>query len=136
MGGFLLSKCEICGANADKHHIIFRSEGGLNFPLNFKFLCDKHHRGKYGPHNDKLIDMKYKLELQDNLYSLLNKQYYTIVEISKLLDINCRLLKKSLAPYKKYKEGYKKEDIILTLMGGIIYTEYDLDYLFQLSLGL
>lgn len=131
-----MSKCEICGANADKHHIIFRSEGGLNFPLNFKFLCDKHHRGKYGPHNDKLTDMKYKLELQETLYLLLNKQYYTIAEISKLLDINCRILKKLLIPFKKYKEGYKKEDIIYILMGKKFYSEEDSYYFFETSLGL
>ncbi|MBU5315085.1 HNH endonuclease [Clostridium bornimense] len=131
-----MSKCEICGANADKHHIIFRSEGGLNFPLNFKFLCNKHHRGKYGPHNDKLIDLKYKLELQNNLYLLLTKQYYSIDEISKLININPRLLKKLLVSFKNYKEGYKKEDIIYILMGKKFYSEEDSYYFFQSSLGL
>ena len=46
--------CEICGDYADVHHIVHRSEGGLDFKLNYKYLCKKHHRSKLGPHRDKL----------------------------------------------------------------------------------
>ncbi len=31
--------CEICGDYADVHHIVHRSEGGLDFKLNYKYLC-------------------------------------------------------------------------------------------------
>ena len=54
--------CEICGDYADVHHIVHRSEGGLDFKLNYKYLCKKHHRSKIGPHRDKVIDLNYKLE--------------------------------------------------------------------------
>ena len=54
--------CEICGDYADVHHIVHRSEGGLDFKLNYKYLCKKHHRSKIGPHRDKVVDLNYKLE--------------------------------------------------------------------------
>ena len=57
--------CEICGDYADVHHIVHRSEGGLDFKLNYKYLCKKHHRSKLGPHRDKVVDLNYKLEMQN-----------------------------------------------------------------------
>ena len=60
--------CEICNAPADIHHIVHRSEGGLDIKLNYKYLCPQHHRGKSGPHHSKEVDLKYKLELQNKLF--------------------------------------------------------------------
>lgn len=108
-------------AKADRHHIVFRSEGGLDFPLNIKYLCDEHHRGINGPHRNRKVDIMYKLELQCSLNRILIKDYYGILELSSLIGINKRLLRRILSQYKMYKEGYKKFDIICRLMGGKIY---------------
>ncbi|MFL0196683.1 HNH endonuclease [Clostridium sp. WILCCON 0269] len=117
-------RCQICGKPADKHHIVYRSQGGLDFPLNFKYLCSEHHRGKNGPHKNKKIDLEYKLQMQQKLDTLLCKKFYTLDELVTLLQINKGMLKKLLKDYKLYKEGYQSFDIIYKLMGNKRYTEY------------
>lgn len=115
--------CEVCGKEADKHHIIHRHEGGLDIPLNIKYLCNEHHRGKMSPHKNSMIDNMYKLEMQDKLQSLLIKEYYTAYEASILLEVKERVLKRILKDFKLYKEGYRRYDIIYSLMGNKYYTE-------------
>lgn len=114
--------CEICNEKADVHHIIHRSEGGLDIEINYKYLCEKHHRGKNGPHRSLETDIKYKIELQNKLYALFPKEYYKPKEIGAILNISSSSLKKITKNIKLYKEGYKKEDIILTIMGNKLYS--------------
>ncbi len=118
-----MNLCEVCGKKADKHHIIYRSQGGLDYPFNYKYLCPNHHRGKCGPHKNPEIDLKYKLELQEVLSNLLTKSHYTLPELSSLLSISKSSLKRLLKDMKIYKEGYDKEDILYLLMGRHKYTE-------------
>lgn len=115
--------CEICNKKADIHHIVHRSEGGLDIELNYKYLCEEHHRGKNGPHHSLETDIKYKLELQNKLYELLSKDFYSLKELSTILNISFSMLKRITKNTKLYKEGYKKEDIILIIMGGKLYSE-------------
>ena len=122
-----MAKCEVCGARAEVHHIVNKCEGGIDYPLNYKYLCSEHHRGKEGPHKNYQVDIKYKLELQNKLKEILVKDYYNICELEILLHINKNKLKKMFKWYKIYKEGYRKEDIILKLMGGKIYSSYMLE---------
>ncbi|ADK15951.1 MULTISPECIES: HNH endonuclease [Clostridium] len=117
-------KCQICGKPADKHHIVYRSQGGVDFPLNFKYLCSEHHRGKSGPHKNRKLDLLYKVEMQQKLEKLLYKEFYTLDELVNLLQINKGMLKKLLKEYKLYKEGYRSFDVIYRLMGKKKYTEY------------
>lgn len=124
MGGKKLLKCQICGKPADKHHIVYRSQGGVDFPLNFKYLCPEHHRGEYGPHKNRKLDLKYKLEMQQNLEKLLCKEFYTLDSLVTLLQINKGMLKKLLKDCRLYKEGYRSFDVIYRLMGRKTYTEY------------
>ena len=119
----LLFFCEICNKPADIHHIVHRSEGGLDIEINYKYLCNEHHRGKNGPQHSIEIDLKYKLELQKDLLKLLNKNFYTIKELSNTLNFSLNVAKRITKDLRLYKEGYKKEDIILYLMGGTLYTE-------------
>ncbi len=116
-------KCQICGKPADKHHIIYRSQGGVDFPLNFKYLCSEHHRGKSGPHKNRKLDLLYKVEMQQKLEELLCKEFYTLDQLVNLLQINKGMLKKLLKEYKLYKEGYRNFDVIYILMGKKRYTE-------------
>lgn len=131
-----LYHCEICGAMADIHHIIHKHEGGYDIELNYKYLCNYHHRGKNGPHNCIETDLKYKLELQNKLFKLLPKQYYTVKKLHTLLGMTPSSLKKLIKNLKLYKEGYRKEDIIKNLMGGKLYSyamlkELELERLFN-----
>ena len=116
-------RCEVCGKQADKHHIVYRCQGGVGFPLNFRYLCSEHHRGKNGPHKNRKLDLEYKLQMQSELEELLFKEYYIIDELVDLLEINKGMLKRLLKEYRLYKEGYKKSDIIYRLMGKKRYTE-------------
>lgn len=127
IGVNLLLKCEICGKVADKHHIIYRSQGGIDFPLNFKYLCNEHHRGKLGPHKCRKLDLEYKLQLQNKLEMLLSKEFYNLDELVHILSINKGMLRKLLKDFKLYKEGYKKKDIIFRLMGKKAYNKYMLE---------
>lgn len=86
--------CEICNKKADIHHIIHRSEGGLDIELNYKYLCEEHHRGKNGPHHSIETDIKYKIELQNNLYEILQKPFYSLKEIGTLLNVSLNVLKR------------------------------------------
>ena len=115
--------CEICGSKADIHHIVHKHEGGFDIKLNYKYLCNYHHRGKLGPHHSLETDLKYKLELQEKLFTLLPKKYYMPKELYSILDISNSSLKKLIKNIKIYKEGYSTEDIVRTLMGGILYSQ-------------
>lgn len=118
-----MSLCEICNADADIHHIVHRSEGGFDIELNYKYLCPSHHRGKYGPHQSKEVDLRYKLDLQNKLYYILQKDYYSFKELALELDIPKNTLKRMTKNLKLYKEGYKKSEVILKIMGGHFYSE-------------
>lgn len=110
-------KCKVCGRRADIHHIIHKRQGGFEFPMNYIYLCNYHHRGPVGPHKCLITDLNYKLELQNKLYTLLVKNFYTSKELQFILGIKGNPLKKLLSKMKLYKEGYKKDDIIFNLMG-------------------
>lgn len=104
----------------ERHHIVFRSQGGLDFPLNYKYLTPEQHRGPNGPYINRDTDLRYKKELQEKLFELLPNEYYTFTEVRKILG-----LKKSQEKHFKAvpkRAGYMaKEDIIRRLMGGRLY---------------
>ena len=116
-------KCEICGEPADKHHIVYKSQGGMEFPLNFRYLCSVHHRGPSGPHKNRSLDLEYKLDMQKKLENVLIKEYYTIEELVPLLNINKGMLKRLFKDCKESDEGFRKGDIIFRLMGRKKYDE-------------
>lgn len=131
-GDYLSYSCEICRKEGDIHHIVHRSEGGLDFELNYKYLCPNHHRGKNGPHKDKFVDLKYKLEMQIILESTLKKEFYSLNEVYELIHIKKNQLKRLSKNLKLYKEGYLSKDIIFELMGRKKYSkEYIEDLLIE-----
>ncbi|WP_027626782.1 HNH endonuclease [Clostridium lundense] len=112
-----MAKCEVCGRKAEIHHVVNKSQGGIDLPLNYKYLCSEHHRGKHGPHKDWKLDMQYKIEMQERLEEILYKDFYSLEELEELLEVNKSKVKRLIKSNKIYKEGYKKEDIIFLLMG-------------------
>jgi len=109
--------CEVCGKPADKHHIVYKSQGGIEFPLNFRYLCSQHHRGEMGPHKNRGLDLEYKLNMQRQLQELLIKEFYYPLELELLLNINKGMIERLFKTCKLYACGYRKEDIVFRLMG-------------------
>lgn len=104
----------------EKHHIVFKSQGGLDFDLNYKYLDSNSHRGNLGPHKNKETDLKYKLELQEKLEQLLTKDYYNIKELIDLLGLKEVQANKAFRKLLKVN-GIEREDAIRRLLGGRFY---------------
>lgn len=119
--------CQVCGKpRAELHHIVFRSEASYmaNVSINFKYLCENCHRGKNGPHMNSDVDLKYKREMQNELFYIFDhKQYFNEEEIKKKLDISASEFIRMFKGLKRYKEGYLREDIVKLCMGGNLYMD-------------
>lgn len=100
--------------------IIFKSQGGLDFELNYKYLTSKEHRGINGPHRNKKTDLKYKKELQKKLEKILVKDYYNIKELIDLLGLNEKQANRAFRKLLK-TNGIDRETIIRRIMGGRLY---------------
>lgn len=122
-----MSRCIYCGEEGERHHIIFRRNGGLDMPLNRIYLCEEHHRGKLGPHKNKREDIRLKLYLQEEFINLFKKEYYSMEEIAKLLCLNGGQTKKIAKEVISSNFKYSRFDLIKYLMGGRFYSEYMLD---------
>lgn len=105
----------------EKHHIIFKSQGGLDFELNYKYLSSEDHRGNDGPHLNRETDLRYKRELEATLRMKLFDDYYTVEELIEILGLNSKQAHKAFRQVQKCKRGMKREDIIRRLMGGRLY---------------
>lgn len=114
--------CEECfRPNPEKHHICFKSQGGKDFKLNYKYLCREHHRGNSGPHKSRETDLRYKKELQIKLQTLLIKDYYSLEELIQLLEISKAQAKKTFKHLRQHKEGYARLEIVFRLLGDRFY---------------
>lgn len=115
--------CEVCGSPyVELHHIVYKSENKNleNCKLNFVYLCPEHHRGTFGPHGSKgaRLNRKLKLEFQNKLEDLWDKQYLTREEINKVLRIDDKALNRLLKRFYSQDDKYIKEDVIRAVMGG------------------
>ncbi|MDF2609071.1 MAG: hypothetical protein K0R92_545 [Lachnospiraceae bacterium] len=108
-------------ATLHKHHIVFRSQGGLDFDLNMIELTLEQHEGNNGPHLNKLVDNVYKKNLQDKLFNLFWDEEYTIGEIAEKLGKSKRYFEKHFRKVPSIAGIYKSTDIIKKLMGDKFY---------------
>lgn len=102
-----------------KHHIVFRSQGGLDFDLNFAFLTPEQHRELHD--NDHNMDLKLKKELQEKLFLIFVKDTYTLEEIIEKLGLKRRQAEKAFKRVACIGGEYQAENIIRRLMGGKLY---------------
>lgn len=118
-----MQPCEVPGCNlpGQRHHIVFRSQGGLDIPMNFKYLCPEHHTGKNSPHGSRVVDLKYKAEEQEKLFTIFTEETYTIKQIAELIGYDKKRLEKRFAKVRSRAGSYEREDIIRALMGGRLY---------------
>ena len=118
-------ECELCKLRpaSEIHHIIYRShcKALIKSNLNLISLCQqchaKIHRGK----ESKELNKKLRLQFQNKLEILFDKQYLTEEEINDVLKISQTALKGLLKTLTVYKGNlFKREDVIRACMGGKI----------------
>ena len=118
-------ECELCKLRpaTEIHHIIYRShcKALIKSNLNLISLCQqchaKIHRGK----ESKELNKKLRLQFQNKLEMLFDKQYLTEEEINDVLKISQTALKGLLKTLTVYKGNlFKREDVIRVCMGGKI----------------
>jgi hypothetical protein len=109
----------------ERHHIVYRSQGGLDFPLNYIDLTPEQHLGRAGPHMCKKKDLQYKREMQTQLQIILANPYYTLDEIVKILGVQRKQITRAVKVMQQHEQGYSREDIIRRLMGGKSYADSD-----------
>ena len=118
-------ECELCKLRpaSEIHHIIYRShcKALIKSNLNLISLCQqchaKIHRGK----ESKELNKKLRLQFQNKLEILFDKQYLTEEEINDVLKINQTALRGLLKTLIVYKGNlFKREDVIRVCMGGKI----------------
>lgn len=105
----------------ERHHIVFRSQGGLDFDINFIDLTPEEHKGNGGPHLNRKKDLQYKKTMQAELQRTLTQEYYTIHQIIEILGLKEKQAKKAFKKLPQYKEGMHRDDIIFRLMGSRCY---------------
>ena len=120
--------CKVCGnPYTEAHHIVFRSEvKALECcELNLVALCIDHHKGTYGVHGSKgaALNRKLKLEFQNKLEELWDKQHLTREEINEVLQIDEKALNRLLKRLSLQKDKYIKEDVIRACMCGKLIIE-------------
>lgn len=115
--------CEVCGSPyIERHHIVFRSQGGLDFELNLKDLCVEDHKGNKSPHKDRRTDLKYKRELQEKLFNIFTEGEYSIPEISEAIGCKQKDVERRFKTVLLNHSGYyDSETVVRVLMGGRLY---------------
>lgn len=110
----------------ERHHIVFRSHGGIDCDMNLIALPMAFHKGPNGPHKNRATDLVLKLCLQEKLFEVFHKKHYTVEEVIRIMEPYNKKSKTSLERQLKKQnkctaKGYRREDVVRTLMGGKIY---------------
>ncbi len=118
--------CYVCGKPySEAHHICKRSQvpALTHSPLNIVYLCPVHHRSERGVHgrDGHELDLKLKLELQNKLELLFDKEYFTEDEVRETLGISERAVKRLLKTLKRKNNMFERSEIIMQCMGGRLY---------------
>lgn len=109
----------------ERHHIIFRSHGGIDSDMNLISLPAAFHKGKNGPHNNRATDLALKLALQEQYFDLFTQKHYDVDDVIRMIAPHNKKsrdkLKKQIKNNFCTPKGYRREDIVRTLMGGKLY---------------
>ena len=119
-----MKPCEVqgCRCMGQKHHVVFRSQGGLNIASNYRYLCPEHHNvGKEAVHNNREFDLRLKREVQEEYLRMFTEESYTVEEIAKKIIYNKARLEKRMKRVPQRAGQYETEDIVRFLMGGRLY---------------
>jgi hypothetical protein len=123
--------CQVCGSQAtESHHIVKRSEvkALIKCEINQAFLCTECHRGTYGVHGKEghKLDIKLKLEMQNKLELIFDKEWFTREDIRQALKISERATDNLFKLMKSDKGMFNRLEIVRICMGGrLIESESD-----------
>lgn len=107
---------------AELHHIVFRSQGGLNFKLNLIPLSIEEHKGDDGPHKNRQRDLELKQRLQEQLFEMFHRdELYTLKEIALKLGMREKTLYKPFKRVDMTAGEYLGLNVVKRLMGGRFY---------------
>jgi len=82
-------------------------------------LCVECHRGNTGAHLNKKTDLRLKKNLQFHLEVIfIAKEYFDKEEIKEILECNENEVMAILKKLYVHVEGYRKDDLIIRLLGG------------------
>lgn len=106
-----------------KHHIVFKSQGGLDFNLNYHYFNGpEDHEGSGGPHLNRKVDIILKKDLQNKLKEeFKDKPYYDIKEIARIINVTEKYLSPHFKSVPSAAGQFHRDDIIRKLMGGKLY---------------
>ena len=118
-------ECELCKLRpaSEVHHIIYRShcKALIKSNLNLISLCQQCHAEIHRGKESKELNHKLRLQFQNKLEILFDKEYLTEEEINDVLKISQTALKGLLKTLTVYKGNlFKREDVIRVCMGGKI----------------
>ena len=116
-------ECELCKSRPaiEVHHIIYRShcKALIKAEINYKYLCSDCHAKVHRGINSRELNYKLRLEFQNKLEILFDKEYLTEEEINDVLKISQTALRGLLKTLTIYKGNlFKREDVIRVCMGG------------------
>lgn len=123
-----IGTCEECYSygRITEHHKIRKSQqiALKECKKNLIYLCDECHYSIHHGTSGHALDTKLKLEFQNYLEMILLKEYFTVEELEKLLEIKYKDVYKIVKTLKRYRGNlYKREDVIREAMGGKIIEE-------------
>ena len=105
-----------------QHHIVFRSHGGMDFPLNLVELSQEDHEGDMGPHKNRETDLMLKTGLQNKLFELFpEEELFDIDTISEKLGRTSKYFAPRFRKVPQVAGMYKGIDVVKHLMGGRFY---------------
>lgn len=104
------------------HHIIHRSASKalIKYEENLIDLCHNCHDYLHHNKNGRTLDLKLKLEYQNKLEILLNKEYFTREELKNIFEINEKQLDSFCKLMKSEKGVFSREEVLRAGMGGKI----------------
>ena len=114
--------CEVCGANGivTEHHRINRGQQPalIKCKKNLINLCNECHFSIHHGKDGHALDQKLKLEFQNYLEIVFDKQYFSREEVQEILEINSRATDSLCKTLNQHKGLFAREDIIRSACGG------------------
>lgn len=115
--GYFCANC-YSSKNIQEHHAVHKKENRalIHCRLNYVYLCKRCHSFLHSK-KGKDLDRKIKLIFLNRIERRFLKQYIKFEEIKEILEISDTATHRLTDCMVRYKEGYKREELIKRCMG-------------------